>query len=101
MKARGVPRAKWTRFLLRVRSRWRTRRRGRQPIDARPPSKNRRLVWRFENSPDRMEGSERIFESPATRPTNDSAVLLEFEVRSEPDPITWRTSNSAQQEKRD
>ncbi|HEY1606957.1 MAG TPA: ATP-dependent DNA helicase [Allosphingosinicella sp.] len=24
------------------------------------------LVWRFGNSPDRMEGSERIFESPAT-----------------------------------
>jgi hypothetical protein len=35
-----------------------------------------------------MEGSERISESPATLATNNSGVLLEFEVRSEPDPIT-------------
>jgi 8-oxo-dGTP pyrophosphatase MutT (NUDIX family) len=28
---------------------------------------SRRLVWRFENSPDRVEGSERISESSATR----------------------------------
>src|SRR5258706_2048190 len=57
--------------------------------------RNSPLVWRFGNSPGRMEGTERISESSATRANHESSVLFEFEVRSERDPITWRTSNSA------
>ena len=53
------------------------------------------LAWRFGNSPDRMAGSERISESPATLATNKSSVPIEFEVRSERDAIIRRTSNSA------
>jgi hypothetical protein len=38
-------------------------------VEARWDEEGRPLVWRFGNSPERMEGSERISDSPATLAT--------------------------------